>query len=48
MVGIELGEEVGIQLLEEAVKRYASEVTFKFHRRNSELVEITNDKKGKC
>ena len=42
MLGIYLGEAVGIQVLEEAVKRYAYRVKFEFEARNGKTVVIKN------
>lgn len=41
-IGIEMGEEIAILMLKEHVLRYCHEIEFKFHRRNGEIVEISN------
>lgn len=42
-IGLELGEEIAIKMLEETVHKYTYNVTFKFHKRSNELIEITNN-----
>lgn len=46
MLGIYLGESVAINILKDAVKRYAFPVKFQFTARNGEEIVITNS--GKC
>lgn len=49
MKGLELGEAIAIKMLEEHVHKYTYNVKFKFHKRNGELVEISNNiDKDKC
>ena len=40
--GIELGEQVAIELLKDIVKKYSGNVGFRFNKRNGELVTIKN------
>lgn len=40
--GIELGEQVAVDLLRNCAKRYFQPMQFKFHLRNGELIEISN------
>lgn len=40
--GIELGEHVAIEVLKDYIKRYCHKVTFSFHKRNGDLVTISN------
>ena len=47
MLGIYLGEEVAIDLLEEAADRYDYPVKFEFEKRNGEEVKIDNSKSCK-
>lgn len=39
---LDLGQQIAIDVLEEYVQRYCQPITFKFHKRNGELVVISN------